>query len=101
MRSWTLLGLLLVAFVALGIAPVSDVAEESCAECPAADAGGEECADGCPFCVCGPHRTPMMSAPSAPHPPSLPAVEHTASADFAPPAPDPRDILHVPRLLPA
>jgi hypothetical protein len=94
-----LLALLLFASVTAVAAPPPAAASDTCDACPAAGGAGDDCADDCPLCVCGPHRAPMTEPPAIPILPLSPAAEFLAHGDHAALAPAPHDILHVPRLL--
>lgn len=89
----------MVASFAVVAAPTPAVADP-CGTCPA---GGDrdDCADGCPLCVCGPHRAPMTAPPAVPSLAIFAAAEFVSAGDTAALTPIVRDILHVPRLHPA
>ena len=93
-----LMALLLVASFAVVAAPTPAEASDSCESCPAAGGAEKDCADGCPLCVCGPHRAPMTEPPATPSPLLSPVAEFLAHGDHAALAAEPHDILHVPRL---
>jgi hypothetical protein len=80
----------------------SSVAADDCAPGCDDDATGKDCPPACPTCSCT-VRSASAATTAFVVPHRIPAVRVIALApcDGAPPSPDPREILHVPKLLAA
>ncbi len=96
-RFLTILALTLFIGQVLGIAGL--IEEDDCIQmCPGDDANGD-CPLGCQSCACCPSTRSMLATKVSGALPSLTGgFVRTESSRF-PPAPEPREILHVPKLL--
>jgi hypothetical protein len=93
---------LLLLILMLGqAAGLSFAGEGACAEGCEDDGQGKDCPPVCPTCTCAsrPASTPLDSQPAVvPLPPLMKVVAAVLRERF-PTSPDPREIIHVPKLL--
>lgn len=86
-----------VLFLAQATGAFRLVAEDTCTRTCADDVADGGCVPSCVFCLCCAHAKPLAASPAvaAPRPTIIGAMsEHTPRVR---PAPDPREILHVPK----
>ena len=90
----------LVAFMMLGPVPNAWTVpiQDECQDVSDCDEGGE-CDFDCSQCVCCAHRNPVVTTVALSAPPEDLPEYSTSTAQVAPLAPPPTDILHVPKSL--